>query len=344
MTLLQTPPAARFAPVGIAAPAAAIDIRVLHEVSQPDQLEDLRRGILAAAARIEPKFFYDAQGGALFGAIVELDEYYLPRAEREIFERHRHDIASRLPAPLQWVDLGCGDCAKSRGWLPHVPAERYIGVDIARDWLKPSLAALEAQFPTIDCVGAVCDFTHAFDLRAILDERLDLAPVFFYPGSSLGNFDPDTAVAFLSAIRGHCDEAGALLIGIDLAKDVATLERAYDDALGVTAAFNRNMLRNVNRVLGTNFAVQRFAHRATFDAERLRIEMRLVATAGMTVRVPLADGSIVERRFAEGEAILTECSHKYRPERFEQLLEAAGFGQLDCWTDERGRYAVYLAS
>ncbi|CAN5458497.1 L-histidine N(alpha)-methyltransferase [soil metagenome] len=328
----------------IAAPAPVIDVRVLHEVSQPDQLDDLRSGLLAPSARIEPKFFYDEQGGALFGAIVELNEYYLPRAERQIFERERSAIAARLPAPAQWVDLGCGDCAKSRGWLPHVDVERYIGVDIAGEWLRGSLLKLGNEFADIDCVGAVCDFMRAFDLRAILDERSDLPPVFFYPGSSLGNFAPDRALAFLSAIHGHCDGGGALLIGIDLVKDVETLERAYDDRLGVTAAFNRNALRVVNRLLGADFPIERFDHRATFNAEQSRIEMHLVARETTVVQIPMGDGSVAERRFESGEAILTECSYKYRRDRFARLLEAAGFTQTTSWTDDDQRYAVFLAS
>ncbi|CAN5216234.1 L-histidine N(alpha)-methyltransferase [soil metagenome] len=332
------------APATIAPPAPATDVRVLHEVSQPDQLDELRRGLLAPAARIEPKFFYDEQGGALFGAIVELDEYYLPRAERQIFERERGAIAARLPAPAQWVDLGCGDCAKSRAWLPHVNVDRYIGVDIASDWLRGSLQKLGSEFADIDCIGAVCDFMRAFDLRAILDERSDLPPVFFYPGSSLGNFAPDRALAFLSAIHGHCDGGGALLIGIDLVKDVDTLERAYDDRLGVTAAFNRNVLRVVNRLLGSDFPIERFDHRARFNAELSRIEMHLVAREAVTVGIPMDDGRVAERRFEAGEAILTECSYKYRRERFARLLEAAGFTRTTSWTDDGERYAVFLAS
>jgi dimethylhistidine N-methyltransferase len=317
---------------------------VLHEVSQPDQLAELRRGLMTRQARLEPKYFYDEQGGALFGAIVELDEYYLPRAERQIFERHRQAIAAQLPAPAQWVDLGCGDCAKSRGWLPHVNVDRYVGVDIASEWLRGSLNSLEAQFSSLDCVGAVCDFTQAFDLRGILDERSDLAPVFFYPGSSLGNFDPDRAVVFLSAIRGHCDAGGALLIGIDLVKDAETLERAYDDRLGVTAAFNRNVLRVVNRLIGSDFAIEKFDHRATFNAEASRVEMHLVASEAMDVKIPMADGSVMTRHFESGESIFTECSYKYRRDRFARLLEAAGFTNTVSWTDDQERYAVFLAN
>ena len=310
-----------------------------------------RVGLLAAPATSSPKFFYDTQGSALFTAICELDEYYPTRTEAAIFEQYRDEIARVLPGGGQWVDLGCGDGLKARGWLAPAAARRYVGVDIAGPWLRSALEALtaalaEADADPVDVLGVVADFTRPFDLHDVLAERPDLPPVFFYPGSSIGNFVRDDARAFLASVRDHIErhpsgERGRLVIGIDLVKDRATLLAAYDDALGVTAAFNRNVLRVANRLLDADFDPAAFAHRAVYDERFGRIEMQLVSTRRHDVRI----GNDV-RRFECDEVITTEFSHKYTVDGFASLLQSAGFAtddRLRCWRDRNNWFGVFVA-
>ncbi|GAA4327932.1 L-histidine N(alpha)-methyltransferase [Pigmentiphaga soli] len=299
---------------------------------------ELCEGLLRRSARIDPKFLYDAQGCVLFSAICELDEYYPTRTEREIFRSQREAIAQALPDPLQWVDLGCGDCAKSRDWLSHVGARRYLGVDIAAEWVTGAVASLGAQHPGIECVAVGADFTAGFDIRDRLGDVQALPPVLFYPGSSIGNFAPDVAVPMLAGFRRHLGPHGRLLISADLRKDTAVMKRAYADALGVTAAFNRNVLRVCNRLTGSDFRPENFLHQARFDEARSCIEMRLVAGSRQFVRI---GGQL--RVFEEGEAIVTEHSYKYTPERFGALLDEAGFSSHRMWTDPHGWFGVFLA-
>ena len=318
----------------------AVERAALVRRLRPDPAAERRELVArlrAQPASIAPKYFYDALGCALFGAICELPEYYPTRAERAIFTRHRSDIAALVPRGSQLVDLGAGDCAKAAAWLPFLAPARYVAVDIAEDALRPALARLALDHPDLEIAGVVTDFTRGLDLRADLDE----GPVtFFYPGSSIGNFAPEEAAAFLRAIRAHCDAPGSgLLIGADTRKDAARLEAAYADALGVTAAFNRNALLHVNRVLGTDFDPRVFAHVARYDAEQGRIEMYLEVTRDVTVRI---DG--VPRRYAAGERIHTENSYKYEPAAFAALLRAAGFSSVRAWQDEPGDFAVYYAA
>ncbi len=300
--------------------------------------DELRAGLLKPEAQINPKFLYDAQGCVLFNAICELDEYYPTRIEREIFAQHRQAIAAALPVGLQWVDLGCGDCVKSEGWLGHVQARRYLGVDIAADWVAKEVARLAQQFPTVECVPIGADFTQVFDLRDVLGNVEKIPPVFFYPGSSIGNFKPDAALAMMTEVGKQAGARGSLLISVDLRKDQGIMERAYADALGVTAAFNRNVLRVCNRVLGSDFQPENFQHQSIYDKDEGCIQMRLVARCRQRVQWA---GEV--RMFEPQEAIVTEHSYKYTLEQFDQLLSAAGFGMRRCWTDPRGWFGVFLA-
>ena len=335
--------------------ASEADVRVVVRSTVDDvaEREALREGLRAKPARTSPKFLYDAQGAALFTAICELDEYYPTRTEASIFERHRVDIAASLPGGAQWIDLGCGDGLKARAWLEPAGADRYVGVDIAEPWLRTALQSLssslaknrQARARAIEVLGVVADFTRPIDLHDLLAERSAMSPVFFYPGSSIGNFTRNEARPFLTSIREHIEAhpaaGGKLLIGVDLVKDRATLEAAYDDAIGVTAAFNRNVLRVANRMLDADFDPSAFVHRAVFDESTGRIEMRLISSTNQTVRI--GDTSV---DFHEGETIVTEYSHKYTVEGFAALLESAGFAadeRLRCWTDDRGWFGVFVA-
>jgi L-histidine N-alpha-methyltransferase len=291
-------------------------------------------GLLSTPASIAPKYFYDARGSALFAQICRLPEYYPTRTEAAIFERCREEIASAAGSGHEFVDLGAGDCEKAARWLPFLQPWRYVGVDIAPEALAPALARIASAHPRIDVRGVLTDFAHGLDLIR------DLAggpATFFYPGSSIGNFTPVEALRFLQAIRRHCrGAASGLLIGADTKKDAARLAAAYDDAAGVTAAFNRNALAHVNRILGTRFEPAAFAHVAFYNERDSRVEMHLEARTRQTIVV---DG--VARTFAAGERIHTENSYKYAPPEFAAMLERAGFRDVRCWQDHAGDFAVY---
>jgi L-histidine N-alpha-methyltransferase len=294
----------------------------------------LAGGLLSTPASIEPKYFYDERGCALFAEICRLPEYYPTRTEAAIFERYRDEIAGAAGTGNVFVDLGAGDCAKAARWLPFLKPWRYVGVDIAPEALAPALARLASAHPRIDVRGVLTDFAHGLDL---FRELAGGAATFFYPGSSIGNFAPVEALRFLQAIRRHCrGAASGLLIGADTKKDGARLAAAYDDAAGVTAAFNRNALAHVNRVLGTSFEPDAFAHVAFYNERDARVEMHLEARVAQTVVV---DG--IARTFAAGERIHTENSCKYAPHEFVAMLERAGFRNVRCWQDDAGDFAVY---
>ena len=326
----------------LARSGAAPRIVMLRRRDDDDGAAGLLAGLLDARAHTDPKFFYDAQGCALFDAICQLDEYYPTRTEAGIVAQYRGEIARQIPRGAQWVDLGAGDGAKAREWLSAICARRYLGVDIAEVWLAPAVERIDAAFERVEAIGVVADLTEPLALHALLAERADAPPVFFYPGSSIGNFTPPRALELLRAIRAHCGDGGRLLIGVDLVKDVRVLEAAYDDALGVTAAFNRNVLRVANRLLGADFDPDGFEHVARFDAIESRIEMRLHARHEQTVRFTRPQHA--ERTFAAGEIIVTEYSYKYTPQTFGTLLKQAGFAASRMWTDESTGFGVFLAA
>ena len=303
-----------------------------------DARADVVACLLATPARIAPKYFYDELGCALYGAICRLPEYYPTRTELAIFREHRDAIAEALGKGRQFVDLGAGDCCKAEGWLPYVEPSRYIAVDIAGPEIARALDKLADEFPEIEMLGVVTDFSRTLDIEEVLEAR---PATFFYPGSSIGNFAPEEAVTFLSSIRAHAATRArsGLLIGVDGKKEKAVLDAAYDDALGVTAAFNRNALIHLNRAFGFDFAVEAFRHCGFYNEEAGRIEMHLESLRDQEVRL----GDAV-RRFARGERIHTENSYKYRREEFEALLERAGFRAVRCWSAPRDGYHVFYAT
>jgi dimethylhistidine N-methyltransferase len=297
----------------------------------------LAAGLRSTPASIAPKYFYDPLGSALYTAICELPEYYLTRTERAIFTEHRGEIAAAIGSGTQFIDLGAGDGAKAAMWLSAIAPSRYVAVDIAAGALRSALARLSVRFPDIEMLGVVVDFAHGLDLRRELG---DAPATFFYPGSSIGNFTPLEARRFLGEIRNHCASAGSrLLIGVDTPKDTVRLEAAYDDRLGLTAAFNRNILLHVNRVLGCDLDPGDFTHVAFYDTVHRRIEMHLQAARDCTVHI---EG--VPRHFRAGERIHTENSHKYAPHEFTAMLHSAGFETVRSWQDGAGDFAVYCAA
>ncbi|MEP7058403.1 MAG: L-histidine N(alpha)-methyltransferase [Caldimonas sp.] len=305
-----------------------------HVADSTDERADARAALLAQPASAAPKFFYDRLGSHLFEAITELPEYYPTRTEAAIFERWGAELAQRTGTGITLIDLGAGNCAKATRLFPLLEPRRYVAVDISVDFLRDALRRVQREHPQTEIVGLGLDFSRDLELPP---ELTDGRPVFFYPGSSIGNFTPDEALVFLRAIRARAS-GGGLVIGVDLAKPEPILEAAYDDALGVTAAFNLNLLRHLNRLIESDFRPEQWRHVAFFDSARSRIEMHLEARAAITVRWPGG-----ERAFRAGERIHTENSYKYTADGFADLLRAAGFGAPVRWTDPDEWFAVFWA-
>lgn len=294
---------------------------------------ELLAGLCAPTAKIAPKYLYDGLGARLFAAITELPEYYPTRTEARIFTHHVAAIAGALGPVNSLVDLGAGNCEKAAGLLAPLRVQRYVAVDISVNYLRDSLDRLQYQHPDVDILGIGLDFSTTLSLP----EEIGAGPhVLFYPGSSIGNFTPAEALALLTQAQA-ASQCGALLIGVDLVKPLSVLEPAYDDALGVTAAFNRNLLLHLNQQVNTDFEIIHWRHVAFFNSAESRIEMHLEAQQDQLVSWP--GGS---RRFAAGERIHTENSYKWTLDGFAQLLQRAGFTRLRHWTDERGWFAVFL--
>ncbi|WP_186424911.1 L-histidine N(alpha)-methyltransferase [Cupriavidus metallidurans] len=309
-------------------------IQQYHENSDALRAE-IVSGLLRSQAGISPKFFYDVLGSRLFEAITDLPEYYPTRTEASIFASVAPAIAARAGSGCVLIDLGAGNCEKAARLFPSLQPAQYVALDISVDFLRGTLSGLQQQHPHIPMLGLGTDLCGPLDLPSSVRRGRRLL---FYPGSSIGNFTPIDALALLQRLRAVTGHGDGVLIGVDLYKDADTLVAAYDDALGVTAAFNRNVLRNVNRILGSDFALEDWRHVASFDQQASRIQMHIEAERAVTVRWP--DG---ERNFAKGERIHTEDSHKYRPEDFAILLESAGFTDPVSWTDPRGWFAVFHA-
>ena len=295
-----------------------------------------RAALLANPAAIAPKFFYDRLGSHLFEAITELPEYYPTRTEAAIFARNGAAMAAAIGPDLALIDLGAGSCAKAARLFALLEPKRYVAVDISVEFVRDALRALQREQPHIAMAGLGQDFSAGLDIPA--DLVGDARPVFFYPGSSIGNFEPADALAFLRRIRARA-AGGGLLIGVDLIKPKAILEAAYDDSLGVTAAFNRNALSNVNRLIGSDFAPRQWRHVAFYDVAKARIEMHLEASEDLAVAWPGGG-----RRFAAGERIHTENSCKHTVEGFRTMLLDAGFESPRHWTDREGWFAVFWAA
>ena len=306
----------------------------LH-VDQEAEVVRLKEGIRKAPATIEPKYFYDELGCTLYAAICQLDEYYPTRTERAIFQAYRGQISETIGKGGTFVDLGAGDCCKALGWLPFIEPQRYLAVDIAGPSLEAALATMAPDFPEVEMLGLVTDFSLSLEIP---EELLTGRTTLFYPGSSIGNFSPSSATRFLREMRRYTRDGG-LLIGVDAKKDKARLDAAYADALGVTAAFNLNALRHINRVIGSDFEESRWRHVGAYNTSLGRIEMHLESTVEQSVMI---DG--VARRFRAGERIHSESSYKYARDEFEAMLHEAGFSEITVWTDADQAFWVFYAS
>jgi dimethylhistidine N-methyltransferase len=304
---------------------------------EPDDfLSDVVAGLGERPKTLPCKYFYDAKGSQLFDEICELPEYYPTRTEIALLNEISGDLARHIGPHAHIIEYGCGSVRKVRPLLDALdrPAA-YVAVDISREHLLEAAQTLAADYPDID-VHAVCaDFTKPFKVRPPL-HRPNARRVGFFPGSTLGNFRPEDAHRFLGRAAEFLGPGGAMVIGIDLKKDETILDAAYNDSKGVTAAFNLNLLRRINRELGADFDVARFRHGAHYNAAQGRVEMHLYSAADQSVHV---DGRVF--RFAEGESIHTENSHKYGIGDFRRMARKAGFEPAKVWTDDAQLFSIH---
>jgi L-histidine Nalpha-methyltransferase len=287
--------------------------------------------------------FYDAAGSRLFDQITQIPEYYVTRTERAILNDHAAEIVSRAAgeSSLRLVELGAGSADKTR-LLLNAAVDRqdtvfYEPVDVSASALVEAQIRIETEIPGVLVCPRVQDYTQDLELDATLPSERRLV---LYIGSSIGNFEPGESLMLLERVRAALDPDDCLLLGVDLVKDEAVLQAAYDDAAGVTAAFNRNVLVRLNRDLDANFEPETFAHRAVWNSTDSRMEMHLVSEMKQTVWLPAID---VRVNFEAGESIHTENSYKYQPGSSEALLEKAGLAHEVTWTDDNGWFAVCLA-
>ena len=310
-----------------------IQFHDLHS-THDEFLEDVLQGLRNRPASIPPKYFYDAKGSKLFDAITELPEYYPTRTEIQILKTNADEIAQRVGTGSLLVEPGGGSCAKVHILLEGLRPCAYVPMDISSDHLQLAAQELAIAFPWLEIHAACTDFTREMQLPPSAPKGTHVA---FFPGSSIGNFDPQAAVKFLDSIAELVGSGGYLLIGVDLKKDKAILEAAYDDASGITARFNMNLLERINRELGSNFDLESWHHRALYNETAGRIEMHLVSTQTQDVR-------IVQHTFSfdRGESIHTENSYKYSADEFIAMARQAGFQSQALWIDENNLFSVHL--
>lgn len=295
----------------------------------------LTQGLLATPAEVSPKYLYDTLGSKLFESLCLLPEYYPTRTEALIMQANLQPIARSIGHDATLIDLGAGNCAKSERLFKGLTPSHYVAVDISADFLHDALDRLQSCHPEISMTALGQDFSNGLNLP---DDIPMENRVFFYPGSSLGNFAPADAQRFLEGLRRTGGEQASLLLGVDLIKHPDVLNAAYDDALGLTGAFNLNLLRNLNRLLNADFNVRDWQHVAFFNEEKSRIEMHLQARTAIDAHWPGAS-----RHFEKGERIHTESSYKYTPSSLSALLNAAGWQPDEFWTDPQGWFAVVHA-
>jgi dimethylhistidine N-methyltransferase len=306
------------------------------QASSTDQFRaDVLRRLSAPAKELPCKYFYDEAGSELFERITELEEYYLTRTELAIMERHASEMAGLLGERCLLVEYGSGSSTKTRLLLDRLrdPAG-YVPTDVSAGHLARSAEAIAGEYPQLEVLPLCADFTHPLELPA--PRKHPARRVVYFPGSTIGNFTPDETVALLRQTAALCGPGGGLLLGADLRKDRRVLEAAYNDRLGVTAAFNLNLLVRINRELGADFVVEQFAHHAFYSAAEGRIEMHLISQREQ--RAHVGGATFV---FAAGESIRTEYSYKYRLRDLHDFAEAAGFAVERFWTDEREYFSVH---
>lgn len=320
-----------------------LEIRtVASGVAKATLADDVRAGLARTPKALPPKYFYDALGSTLFEAICLLPEYYLTRAEREVLDRHAGEILESVGSPVEIVEFGSGSGEKTRllidAALERQSSIRYLPVDISESALRASADAMLDAYPTMRITGFVSDYDGA--IAAMRNRaRTGIRRLALFLGSNIGNLDEAAACTFLSGVRATLDPGDALLLGADLRKDVSTLLDAYDDPLGVTAAFNLNLLGRINRELGADFDLRYFSHVASWDDADGCVRMHLSSLVEHTVRIEAID---LEVSFAEGETIHTEDSRKYDLATIDRLARATGFERTRTWTDSHDRFSSNL--
>jgi dimethylhistidine N-methyltransferase len=310
----------------------------LHECApaHQDLLAEVVDGLSQTPKTLPCKLLYDKRGSEIFDLICEVEEYYPTRTEQVILTQYIGEMAAAVGSQALVLEYGSGSSVKIRMLLDALedPAG-YVPIEISKEHLIEAAQALAGDYPGLPIWPVWADYTAPFSLPPDLDAHTNR--LVFFPGSTIGNFHPADAQAFLARIARVAGPGGRLLIGVDLKKDRAVLEQAYDDSEGVTAAFNLNVLEHINRELDANFPIEVFRHRAIYNEEAGRIEMHLVCTEGKAVEV---GGAGV--RFEPGESIRTECSYKYSVEGFTELAQKAGFGVENVWTDPERLFSIQL--
>ena len=316
----------------------SVDVLDLEPAAREDQHE-IVSGLSRAQKEISPKYFYDERGSQLFEQICEQPEYYPTRTELGIMRDNIGEITGLIESNASIIEFGSGASIKTRLLLQSAhELAAYVPVDISRDHLAATAEKLSGEFPDIEILPVCADFTKPFDLPN--PSQMPDKNVVYFPGSTIGNFSTREAIELMKVMRGQAKDDGALLIGVDIEKPRDVLERAYNDAAGVTAEFNLNLLTHLNREYGADFDVDAFEHEAVYDDEQRRIEMRLISREEQSVQVAGA-----EFEFDAGEYIVTEHSHKYPLERFASMAADAGFDQQQCWIDENELFSVqYLVA
>tara|TARA_R110002073_G_scaffold336545_2_gene535039 strand:+ start:17731 stop:18744 length:1014 start_codon:yes stop_codon:yes gene_type:complete len=335
----MTPFSSSAQPIPDSASNSQIEYINMHPPRQ-DVVSEVLAGLRTAQKTLSPKYFYDERGSQLFEAITQQPEYYPTRTERKILADHAAEIATSLRMhageDITLIEPGCGSCEKVKLLLNDILPSRYVGMDISDQFLLGATENLSQAHPKLDITAVCADFSQ-------LDELANHLPpghrVVFYPGSTLGNFTPAAAQTFLSSVRTLVGDNGGMLIGVDRHKDSATLDAAYNDKCGVTADFNLNALRHLNRVLPANFDTDLFRHQAHYNADEQRIEMHLRCSQSHTVTC-----AGQEIHFVEGESIHSENSYKYTRERFTSLAKRAGFAIQQSWQDKDALFAVYYCA
>jgi L-histidine Nalpha-methyltransferase len=300
----------------------------------PTFLNDVVEGLSQTPKRLPSKYFYDERGSRLFNEICTLEEYYLTRTELTIMQEFSEEIAEALGQGNMLVEYGSGSSLKTRILLDRLQSTvAYVPVDISGKHLEQTAGSLATAYPHIEILPVCADFTAEFELPCSRREPVQTSA--YFPGSTIGNFQPPAASRLLQQIASICGVGGGLLIGIDLQKEIQTIESAYNDRNGVTMAFNRNLLHRINRELDADFQVDAFEHRALYNQHLGRVEMYLVSGIRQVVTI---DGATFQ--FAEGDAICTEYSYKYTTDGFHAIAATAGFSLECAWTDERELFAV----
>lgn len=319
-------------------PAEAVDGYVPAIVDRDALIRDVKRGLAMPQKELDPKYFYDERGSELFEQITELPEYYLTRAERAVLEADIPQFIAQM-RPRSLVELGAGSATKTRIILDAMQqagsAEQYVPVDVSGDFLEATAGRLREDYPSLAIVTAIGDFSSELVLPYLVRPTL-----FAFLGSTIGNFEEDAAVGILARVARQMRPGDRFLLGADLRKDVGVIEAAYNDAAGVTAEFNINVLRVLNRELDADFDLSAFRHRAIYDRDMHRIEMHLDTLRDQTVTIP----ELGEVKFSRGESIRTELSCKYDRESIDELFKRAGF-RLDTWlTGNDNLFALAVGS